>query len=75
MGAALQGAQWTARGTSNAAPHAAGVAALVIEANADCLTPAQIRTILERSADELGDPGNDDFYGAGRINARETVLD
>ena len=35
---------------------------------------AQIRTILEQSADDLGKPGNDDFYGLGRVNALRAVL-
>ena len=48
--------------------------ALVIEANRGTLTPAQIRAILEQSADDLGKPGNDDFYGAGRVNALRAVL-
>jgi lantibiotic leader peptide-processing serine protease len=61
-------------GTSFAAPHVCGVAALVVEANGGALTPAQIRTILERSADDLGKPGNDDYYGAGRVNALRAVL-
>jgi subtilisin family serine protease len=66
---------WTwARGTSMAAPHVAGVAALVIEANGKSLNPDQVRTILERSADDLGKPGNDDYYGAGRVNALRAVL-
>ena len=60
-------------GTSIAAPHVSGVAALVIEANHDDLTPAQIRTILQQSADDLGKPGNDDYYGAGRVNALRAV--
>ena len=61
-------------GTSLAAPHVCGVAALVIEANGYGLTPAQIRAILQQSADDLGKPGNDDFYGAGRVNALRAVL-
>jgi hypothetical protein len=35
--------------------------------------PDQVRTILERSADDLGKPGNDDFYGHGRVNAYNAV--
>ncbi|MDM8007556.1 MAG: S8 family serine peptidase [Phycisphaerae bacterium] len=62
-----------AGGTSSAAPHVCGVAALAIQAHGSDLTPAQIRTILEQSADDLGDPGNDDFYGAGRVNALRAV--
>jgi len=64
-----------ASGTSMAAPHVSGVAALVIEAHGGGLTPAQIRAILQQSADDLGKPGNDDFYGAGRVNALQAVLD
>jgi subtilisin family serine protease len=68
---------WTwACGTSMAAPHLVGVAALVIEANGGpgAMTPDQVRTILQRSADDLGKPGNDDFYGLGRVNALRAVL-
>jgi subtilisin family serine protease len=61
-------------GTSLAAPHVCGVAALVIQANGGNLTPAQVRTILQQSADDLGKPGNDDYYGAGRVNALRAVL-
>ena len=56
-----------------AAPHAAGVAALVIQANGGAITPDEVRTILQQSADDLGKPGNDDFYGLGRINALKAV--
>ncbi len=59
---------------SPAAPHVAGMAALVIQANGYALTPAQVRTILHQSADDLGKPGNDDYYGLGRVNALRAVL-
>jgi subtilisin family serine protease len=59
-------------GTSMAAPHAAGVAALAVSRHGK-LNPAQLRTILERGADDLGQPGNDPFYGAGRVNAENSV--
>ena len=55
-------------GTSFSAPIVAGVAALVISANAS-LTPAQVTGILEQSADDLGPPGWDSGYGWGRVNA------
>lgn len=62
-----------AQGTSMAAPAAAGVAALVIEANGGSMRPAQVRTALQRSADDLGKPGNDEFYGHGWVNAARAV--
>ena len=41
----------------------------------ESLTPAQLRANLQQSADDLGKPGNDDFYGAGRVNALKAVLE
>lgn len=59
---------WSA-GTSMAAPHASGVAALIIGRNGGDMRPSQVEAALRASADDLGKPGNDDFYGAGRVNA------
>lgn len=58
---------WSA-GTSMAAPHAAGVAALIIGANGGEMPPAQVEAALRAYAEDLGKPGNDDFYGAGRVH-------
>ncbi len=60
-------------GTSMAAPHVSGLAALVIGKNGGDMSPAQVKTIIEQSADDLGKPGMDDFYGHGRINAYKAV--
>lgn len=60
-------------GTSMATPHASGAAALMLQANRS-LTPAQVKTILERTALDLGVPGPDINYGAGRINATAAVF-
>lgn len=57
------------RGTSMAAPHVSGVAALIIGANGGDMHPAQVERQLRRGADDLGKRGQDDFYGAGRVNA------
>ena len=62
---------WAA-GTSMAAPAVSGVAALVIGKNGP-MHPSQLETILRQSADDLGKPGNDDFYGRGRVNALRAV--
>lgn len=62
---------WSA-GTSMATPHVAGVAALAVSRYGK-MHPARLRTILERGADDLGKPGNDPAYGAGRVNAVNSV--
>ena len=62
---------WAA-GTSMAAPHVAGVAALIIGKNPG-LSPAQVEAKLRQSASDLGKPGNDEFYGAGFVNALRAV--
>ncbi len=60
-------------GTSAAAPHVAGVAALVIGAHDGQMNPDAVEAILRASADDLGKPGVDDFYGQGRVNAARAV--
>ena len=61
-----------AAGTSMAAPAVSGVAALVI-GKFGPMPPQKLRHHLEQSADDLGKPGNDDFYGRGRINALRAI--
>ncbi len=59
-------------GTSMAAPHVAGTAALLLSVNSS-LTPSQIRNTLQLSADDKGTVGFDTLYGHGRINANKAV--
>jgi lantibiotic leader peptide-processing serine protease len=63
---------WSA-GTSMAAPHVAAVAALIIGKNGGSMRPSAVIAALRASADDLGKPGNDDAYGAGRVNAGKAV--
>jgi subtilisin family serine protease len=56
-----------------AAPAVAGVAALIIQKNGGSMNPSQVEAALRRSADDLGKAGNDDFYGAGFVNALRAV--
>ncbi len=55
-------------GTSAAAPHAAAIAALLLEANL-ALTFNQIRNALTSTAIDLGVSGPDNVFGHGRIDA------
>jgi len=59
-------------GTSFSSPHVAGVAASLV-ATLGHGNPAQIRARLQQSADDLGAPGTDPFYGKGRVNAGRAV--
>jgi len=56
------------QGTSMAAPHVSGVAALLI-AKGNATTPNDIRTALQETAEDLGTTGRDDTYGWGLVNA------
>ncbi len=59
-------------GTSMAAPHVAGAAALVLDAN-PALGPGEVARVLEETALDLGSPGKDDDSGAGRVDAFAAV--
>src|SRR5262249_48179991 len=56
-------------GTSAAAPHSAGVAALLLDKN-PVLRPSEIRSALMQSATDIEAAGFDDASGAGRVNAQ-----
>ncbi|MCK4623961.1 MAG: S8 family serine peptidase [Phycisphaerae bacterium] len=60
-------------GTSMATPHVSGTVALMLQVNRT-LTPDEIKSILENTAVDLGDPGKDNTTGAGRIDAYQAVL-
>jgi serine protease len=56
-----------------ATPHVVGVAALVKSAN-PALTNAEIRNILETTAEDLGTAGWDQYFGHGIVDAPAAVL-
>lgn len=64
------GETWS--GTSMSCPHAAGVAALMLEMN-PTLSPAGIDSLLEQTARDLGAVGKDVVFGAGIIDAYAAV--
>lgn len=64
----------TFSGTSYASPIVAGVAALVWSTQPE-LTPAQVRSRLFASAIDIGDPGEDIYFGHGLINAAGALAD
>lgn len=67
-----EGAWYWAAGTSMAAPHASGVAAIIIGANGGDMNPGLVKLALKRTADDLGDPGKDPYFGWGRVNANNS---
>jgi subtilisin family serine protease len=59
-------------GTSQASPHVAGLAALLI-AEQGKSKPSQIKAAILNSAVDLGQPGTDPFYGRGRIDVANAL--
>lgn len=66
-------------GTSMAAPHVAGLAALLWQADRQSATPsltiAATEQVITSTALDLGTPGPDNTYGYGRTDAHQAVAD
>ncbi len=60
-------------GTSMSGPHIAGVVALMRQANPD-VDVTTIKEILVSTALDLGDPGQDNHYGHGFVDAYAAVI-
>lgn len=59
-------------GTSAATAHVSGVAALLFSQDGT-RSNAVVRSLIEGTADDLGDPGWDRYYGHGRVNAYQAL--
>jgi len=59
-------------GTSQATPHVSGLAAQLVAAYGHG-QPQQIKHLIEASADDVGLPGVDPFFGTGRINVARAL--
>jgi len=64
----ISGAYAYASGTSFSAPMVSGLAALIWSARPS-ITNTQVWDVMKNSADDLGLPGADRYFGFGRINA------
>lgn len=68
-----KGSNYTTKsGTSMAAPHVSGTAALVLARNPS-LANGQVRSILQQKAKDLGPIGKDTVYGYGLVRADEAM--
>jgi subtilisin family serine protease len=64
-------------GTSMATPHVAGCAGLLFGIYGNRVTADQVEAALLATAEDLGDPGRDDNFGAGlvRVDLAKALLD
>jgi len=67
------GGQYAAlSGTSMASPHVAALAGLIRSVNPS-LTNVEVMEIMRQTANDLGDPGYDQYYGYGEIDVQKAL--
>jgi subtilisin family serine protease len=80
----LGGGYTSSTGTSASCPHVSGTAAMVFASDIDVAYDLdgdevwdanEIRKKLQDTADDLGEPGWDEYYGYGLVNAYEAATD
>ena len=59
-------------GTSQASPHVAGLAALILAENPG-MSIDDVKDLILSSADDIGAPGTDPLFGKGRINVAKAL--
>src|SRR5690606_28346748 len=59
-------------GTSMASPHVAALAGLIRSVN-PLLKNTEVMDIMRKSADDLGTPGKDKYFGYGQINVNRAL--
>jgi len=69
------GGYFFSAGTSMAAPHASGVAALIAGKNGGQLDPNEVEKIMVKSADKIDGNGKSLYFGKGRINAFKALTE
>ena len=62
-------------GTSMAAPHVSGVAALIIAKNGGSMDPSEVEKQLIKTADKVDGNGQTLYFGNGRVNAYRAVTE
>ena len=69
---APDGSYSTSSGTSMAAAHVSGVAALLLERD-PALTPDALSKLIVDTADDLGPKGRDKTFGAGLVDPQRAL--
>ena len=62
----------TVQGTSHSCPIASGICAMIWSARPN-LSPNDVERILKASADDIGAPGLDQFFGYGRVSLARAI--